>query len=263
MADLTWKDSIIKILEKAAASMHYLDITDSIVAEGLRKELGATPADTVNAVITTEIKTKGEKALFARTAPGEYILRKHLSIIPKEEQPQTSEENNSGQEIETDIVINSFGMFWRRENVLWSNNPKLLGQQSGGNHIDFSYQIGVYILYDEQRIVYVGRAIEQNLGKRIYQHTVDRLNGRWNRFSWFGLKRVLKDAKLSELKILNISPEIFVSIAEALLIEALEPPQNRKGGDRFRAVEYLQVKDPEIKKREIKNILDQLKNKLE
>jgi hypothetical protein len=35
---------------------------------------------------------------------------------------------------------------------------------------------------------------------------------------------------------------------EALLIEALEPRQNRKRGDSFKAVEYLQIEDPRIEK---------------
>jgi hypothetical protein len=39
-----------------------------------------------------------------------------------------------------------------------------------------------------------------------------------------------------------------------LLIEALEPPQNRKRGDDFSAIEYIQDIDPELKEREIQNI---------
>jgi hypothetical protein len=41
---------------------------------------------------------------------------------------------------------------------------------------------------------YVGRVTDQLLGRRLYQHTVDRLNGRWNRFSWFGVYLVNPDA---------------------------------------------------------------------
>ena len=38
----------------------------------------------------------------------------------------------------------------------------------------------------------------------------------------------------------------FVIFIEALLIEAVEPSQNRKGGDNFSAVEYLQQEDPAL-----------------
>lgn len=41
----------------------------------------------------------------------------------------------------------------------------------------------------------------------------------------------------------NDSP--FVRV-EAVLIEGLEPRQNRKRGDDFKAVEYLQVEDPTL-----------------
>lgn len=46
---------------------------------------------------------------------------------------------------------------------------------------------------------------------------------------------------------------------EALLIEALEPPQNRKRGDEIRAVEYLQVQDEFL---ENKNLLQSLASRL-
>jgi hypothetical protein len=41
-----------------------------------------------------------------------------------------------------------------------------------------------------------------------------------------------------------------------------EPPQNRKRGDEFRAVEYLQVEDPQIQKSQILQLMDELKKKL-
>ena len=49
---------------------------------------------------------------------------------------------------------------------------------------------------------------------------------------------------------------------EALLIEGLEPPQNRKRGDDFGAVEFLQVEDPELEKAQIHQLMDELKKKL-
>jgi hypothetical protein len=49
---------------------------------------------------------------------------------------------------------------------------------------------------------------------------------------------------------------------EALLIEGLEPPQNRKRGDDFSAVEFLQVEDPEIQRSQTLQLIDELKSKL-
>jgi hypothetical protein len=41
----------------------------------------------------------------------------------------------------------------------------------------------------------------------------------------------------------------LIATMEALLIEGLEPPQNRQRGEGFNAVEFIQVKDPEIEKK--------------
>jgi len=54
----------------------------------------------------------------------------------------------------------------------------------------------------------------------------------------------------------------LVAAMEALLIEGLEPPQNRKRGDDFSGVEYLQVEDPKIKDQKMSQILDEMKSKL-
>jgi hypothetical protein len=45
---------------------------------------------------------------------------------------------------------------------------------------------------------------------------------------------------------------------EALLIEGLEPPQNRKRGDDFRAKEFIQAEDPRIEKTRNKLVLAEL-----
>ena len=99
------------------------------------------------------------------------------------------------------------------------------------------------------------------LGKRLFEHTVDRLGSRWNRFSWFGLLDVTQDGSLRET-LLNTSLAALVSTMEALLIEALEPPQNRKRGDDFSAIEYIQDIDPELKEKEIQNTLRSIEQKM-
>jgi hypothetical protein len=137
-------------------------------------------------------------------------------------------------------------MYWSRDRVIWSWTPRLLGRQAaGGESVDFCEQRGVYLLYDRDVVIYVGRATDQGIGMRLKQHTVDRLNGRWDRFSWFGIYAVSPDGTL---KIENKPSDTMLLIAtmEALLIESVEPSQNRRRGDDFRAIEFLQAIDPEI-----------------
>lgn len=112
-------------------------------------------------------------------------------------------------------------------------------------------------------MIYVGRTTEQPLGKRLFQHSVDRLNGRWDRFSWFGVCAVMDNGSLRQIDGTgSFSLENLITTMEALLIEGLEPPQNRKRGDDFRAIEFLQVTDPEIHKSKIVSLMDELKAKL-
>jgi hypothetical protein len=120
----------------------------------------------------------------------------------------------------------------------------------------------VYLLHDGRTVVYVGRTTNQPLGVRLRQHIVDRLNGRWDRFSWFGVYSVAEDASLNTAAAVNYDLTMLIVTMEALLIEGLEPPQNRKRGDDFRAVEFLQVEDPEIQKTQIVKLMDELKKKL-
>ena len=49
---------------------------------------------------------------------------------------------------------------------------------------------------------------------------------------------------------------------EAILIEALEPRQNRKRGDDLSAVEYIQKEDPEIQKKKVKQSVEAALNRL-
>ena len=99
------------------------------------------------------------------------------------------------------------------------------------------------------------------LGRRLYEHTIDRMSSRWDRFSWFGLLPVSDRGEIGGLPE-NYDAAKLIPALEAILIEALEPRQNRKRGDDLAAVEYLQRVDPEIEKKKVKATLDAALNKL-
>ena len=113
--------------------------------------------------------------------------------------------------------------------------------------IDFREQSGVYVLYAEYQMIYVGQAGvgNQKLFNRLKQHTRDALAGRWNRFSWFGIRRVLANRNLSaEKDAKHTTLENVLNHIEAILIHAGEPQHNRQGG-RFgdEVTQYLQFRD--------------------
>lgn len=158
-------------------------------------------------------------------------------------------------------IITSFGMFWRRKAVQWLATPKLLGMKKiDDTPIDFHKQIGIYLLYDGREVIYVGRITERPLGKRLYEHTIDRLSTRWDRFSWFGLLSVSDEGEIGILPDSYTATDLIPAL-EAILIEALEPRQNRKRGDDLAAVEYIQKIDPAVEKKRFKATLDTLLDK--
>lgn len=182
-----------------------------------------------------------------------------VPIISPKLTPDISESDESEEQYE---IITSFGMFWRKEAVEWATTPKLLGmQQIGATPVDFYKQLGIYLLYDGREVIYVGRTTDRPLGKRLYEHTIDRLSARWDRFSWFGLLPVSDSGQIGSLPDAYVAAKLIPAL-EAILIEALEPRQNRKRGDDLAAVEYLQKVDPEIEKKKVKATLDAALNKL-
>lgn len=261
--NLTWRQAIDRVLGSSSTALHYRDIADRIIAERLRSKLGTTPAATVNAQISSSIKRDGASSPYIRVAKGTFALARSGAVAAaptKGKLTPTVEESDESEE-QYDIVT-SFGMFWRRDAIQWGATPRLLGmQQLGASAVDFNRQLGIYLLYDGREVIYIGRTTDRPLGRRLYEHTVDRMAARWDRFSWFGLLPVGEDGTLGKL------PETYeaakmIPALEAILIEALEPRQNRKRGDDLSAVEYIQHEDPEIQKRRVKASIEGALNKM-
>ena len=256
-SELTWRQAIDRVLADSSEPLHYGEITNRIMAAGLRKNLGATPAATVNAQLAESIKHDGASSPYVRVARGIFTLK--ASARPSEgngETPSSGIGQSDDREAQYDVV-SSFGMFWRRDAVEWKAAPKLLGmQQLGATPVDFCRQLGIYLLYDGREVIYVGRSTERPLGRRLFEHNFDRFSARWDRFSWFGLLPVSSTGALGELPESYESAKLMPAL-EAILIEALEPRQNRKRGDDLGAVEYLQQVDAEIEKRRVKALIDE------
>lgn len=270
---MSWREAIEKVLAEEARPLHYSEISELILSRGYYKTEGATPDATVNAQITSSIKHEKEKSPFIKVSRGTFALRStgaHTSApavptvaLPPATPKVLKEAQTSTIEEEPDeSVIRCLGMYWQRELVVWKNDPRVFGkQQALSKPVDFGTQRGIYILYDHHTVVYVGRSVDRPMGKRLHEHTIDRLGSRWNRFSWFGLLNVTDEGKLVEAPIKVTLPSLIATL-EALLIEALEPPQNRKRGDDFSVMEYIQDIDPEIKERELQNTLRAIEHKL-
>ncbi len=249
----SWKDAIIYVLKKNKDAMHYTEITEQVVEGKLTKEFGATPVATVNATIRRDLKNYNENSIFEHVGKGLYRLR-------YDETSTTVQE----VEAETEIpqVINAFGIHWSRDQVKWKNNPSLFGVQFEGTvTINFGPQKGIYLLHDGHEVIYVGRTTDQTLGSRLFQHTKDRLKGRWDRFSWFGTLTVDDDGTLEITGNYSVEINEVIIALEAILIESIEPRQNRRQGDNIKGNEYLQETDPVIEEEMKKKLLIDLLKK--
>lgn len=253
--EMTWRAAITKILEESGRVMDAQEVTEKIIERKLRTNLGTTPLHTVCTQLN--VHSKKDNPAFVKVEPGQFIINSNRATTK-----EVNDKDEGQIEEFTDSVLTAFGMFWRRELVEWKNKPKILGcQLTGSDKVDFCDQTGVYFLYDGREVIYVGRCTDRPLGIRLYEHTRDRLATRWDRFSWFGLLPVSENGKLGEMPS-SYHSNALIPAFEAMLIEALEPRQNRKRGDDLPAVEFIQSEDPSIHnkrlKDEVSSILDRI-----
>ncbi|WP_182277984.1 HTH domain-containing protein [Granulicella sp. 5B5] len=263
---MSWREAAIEVLKDKPEGMLYTEITQQIIDRGLRTKLGATPDSSLNTTLSESIRWDGANTPFERIGPGRYRLRStSAGALPSAVPPALAslEAEEIEEKKETTGLINAFGMFWSREKVQWATSTiNLFGKRDlRSDTVDFSDQRGVYLLYDRGEVIYVGRAIDRGIGVRLREHVFDRLSGRWDRFSWFGVYKVSDNGSLNSSE-QNYDRGLLIATMEALLIEAVEPRQNRRGGDRFSAVEFIQVEDPEIEKAKRKAVLADLQAKL-
>ena len=145
------------------------------------------------------------------------------------------------QKIRPKLIAN-MGLFWRKNDVLWRGNRSkgqhcIMGRQRGAKtkgSVNFWHQTGVYALYADYKLVYVGQAglgDKACIGARLFRHTKDDLAGRWDMFSWFGFRQVKSNNELgAKKKRAGATWPQLADVLEGVLIEVAEPPQNSQKG---------------------------------
>lgn len=251
--ELSWEEAVHLVLRDAEGMMRYTEVGEQITARKIKKSANA--AASVAATLAKSLKS--DDSPFLRVGKGEYILKAKTELQSQE----LTNISGSAEEDNPAGALQAFGMFWQRDQVIWSGRPKIMGRQGlGATTVNFSEQVGVYLLHDRERVIYVGRASD-TLFARLKFHTTDRLGGRWDRFSWFGLRDVRSDGTLSEPSV-AWTHTVVIETLEALLIESLEPPLNRKRGDNFSGAEYVQVVDPDIERGIKRKMLSEMVEKI-
>jgi hypothetical protein len=163
------------------------------------------------------------------------------------------------------LAITSFGQFWERDKVNFGvrgkgNHGKLLGftgPRSKPNIVDFREQMGVYVLYDNNRnVVYIGQAGSGNnkLLSRLKSHTRNHMRARWDYFSWFGLRQhtlrnELSQKQTPDSRFSGTNSEALDEI-EAVLIQVIEPKLNKQGSRWKDTTEFFQYIEEEADEEE-------------
>jgi len=151
-------------------------------------------------------------------------------------------------------MIKSYGLHWRSDRVFWGH-PKVSGTLLGAatrsrnaHQVDFREQRGIYVLYSDYDVVYIGQtgAGNDRLFYRLKHHKSDHLSERWNRFSWFGTQWVTAVGELStDTAKVNQTVEATLNILEAVCIAISEPRLNLQRGKWSEATKYFQYWDRE------------------
>jgi hypothetical protein len=157
-------------------------------------------------------------------------------------------------------LFQNCGLFWHADDVFFGRpgnqgayKGELLGNRDHAplpRPIDFGDQIGVYALYADFDLVYVGQVGGGNnrLLNRLRHHKSKGFSGRWNRFSWFGLRRVLANGQLSnENEQFHPTRQEVLGHVEGIILQFSEPPLNGQEGSFGADLErYVQLRHPKL-----------------
>ena len=240
---MKWLDAIIEVLREAEGPMHYWDITNEIIKQGKRTEVGATPANSVCAAISKN------PDIFEKTDAGKYALRSSFDYA-KWKGEDTTTENEETASLDTEIkkesrktIIKAFGKRWQRDKIDWSKTePSLVGRQmSKSQFVDFKTVRGVYMLFRDYDMIYVGVAVKESIAKRLKHHTKDKHSTCWNQFSWFSFDGVNQNGTIRKVNTFSVGIDDVAKAVEAIVIEGAEPHRNTRGGDYLNGREYTQL----------------------
>jgi hypothetical protein len=154
-----------------------------------------------------------------------------------------------------ETLIKAFGLFWSESAVNWkgkklygerqhykANKRRPIGREPLCNAWE---QQGIYALYSDFKLVYVGMTTsQQGLGARLNDHrTEHQVAGRWDAFSWYGLRAYDDKGKLQSYKAPRaVNAETLARTLELSAILIAEPLLNRAAGKFPGAERILQRK---------------------
>ncbi|HWO56404.1 MAG TPA: hypothetical protein VNN55_02435 [bacterium] len=147
-------------------------------------------------------------------------------------------------------MITHYGLYWSERHVFWGRQKRagqLLGREKTplarrgapssaerGKAGDFRNFVGVYCLYGDGKLLYIGEAglgTKRTLFARLKKHRKGPLAGRWDRFSWFG-----RDSASGRCGVKEALAQL-----EAVSIAIINPGFNKQSGAFAGAIQVFQV----------------------
>lgn len=151
------------------------------------------------------------------------------------------------------MSIAAFGRFWDRDLVDWHTSAwRLLGRRGLNTGtirvVDFRFARGIYVLYNEVGVYYVGLATgKQGIGGRLRNHLDDDHWSRWSKFSWFSFDspKTKPDSdrtySVAQSGRVRMDTPLLIRDMEALLQVATQPHGNRNQTQFQNGSEWTQV----------------------
>lgn len=127
------------------------------------------------------------------------------------------------------MIVKVYGQFWNRNRVDWTAR-EALGTMKGKRRCDIWDQRGIYALYKDFRLVYVGQADNRGMGVRLGEHCKDRFAERWDSFSFFGICELDRFGNAKPRQTVTITPTSLIRSLELIGIILSDPPLNRARG---------------------------------
>jgi hypothetical protein len=176
------------------------------------------------------------------------------STLPRESWHAANHEAESEKKAPSQRLIENYGLFWLWENVHTGGGQgqqgKLLGHPKNRRRTlaDFSDQRGIYALYAGYEFVYAGQIGRRGLLKRLKEHLSDDLAERWDRFSFFGTRRVISASLGVVRDSAHPKADVVLDQLETFLIHVTAPSLNNNRGRWRGATRYYQKRDERLGK---------------
>lgn len=158
------------------------------------------------------------------------------------------------------MFIKAYGEFWSRDCIVTSGKRIEGRRKHQAVNCNVWEQRGVYALYENFKIVYVGLADKRGMGTRLSAHFTDRLRKRWDSFSWFGVCDFDDKGEAKPYLARPSTQTQTIRSLELLAIVMSDAPLNRQQG-KFPGAErvwQVDVENPTKKESELTRQLNQI-----